>query len=99
MTTQIQHYGAKDDPRPSQRPPILTELWKAMGALYQARYIATGSEGPVGGKHYPEMDRDTFDEIAHLQTKLQTLISRLERETKDGRSTEGDGLRPHDGPA
>lgn len=81
------------------RTPILDDLWAAMGSLYQARYRATGPEGPINGKHYPEMDRDTFDEIAHLQTKLQTLISRLERETKDGRSKEGDGLRPHDGPA
>lgn len=93
--TGVWHYGAKDDPRPQTRPPILTELWQAMGCLYQARYIATGPEGPVDGKHYPEMDRDTFDEIAYLQTKLQSLISRLERETKDGRSKEGDGLQPH----
>lgn len=59
--------------------PIVTELWNAMRALYQARYRATGPQGPVNGKHYPEMDRETFDEIATLQTKLQSLISRLEK--------------------
>lgn len=48
-----------------------------MGGLYDARYKATGPEGP--DKNYPEMDRDTFDEIATLQTKLQSLISRLEK--------------------
>lgn len=81
------------------RPPIIEELWKAMGALYQARYRATGPEGPVDGKYYPEMDRQTFDEIAHLQTKLQSLISRLEKETKDGRSDQGDELQQDAGRA
>lgn len=47
----------------------------AMGALYQARYCVAGSEGLVDGKYYPEMDRDAFDAIATLQTKLQNLIT------------------------
>lgn len=59
------------------RKAILDDLWKAMSGLYAARYKATGPEGP--DKNYPEMDRETFDEIATLQTKLQSLISRLEK--------------------
>lgn len=55
----------------------IEHLNKAMGNLYQARYRATGQQGPEGDKYYPEMDRDTFDEIVTLQTKLQSLISRL----------------------
>lgn len=60
----------------------LEDLWEAMRHLYQARYKVTGPEGPVDGKYYPEMDTQTFAEIAGLQTDLQTLISRLEKENK-----------------
>ena len=54
---------------------MLTDLNSAMGALYSARYKATG---PQGDRHnYPEMDLETFNEIVVLQTGLQKLISRL----------------------
>jgi hypothetical protein len=62
------------------REVIVNQLWDAMRSLYEARYAATGPEGPVDGKHYPEMDRQTFDDIVQLQDKLQKLILRLEKE-------------------
>jgi hypothetical protein len=58
---------------------ILNDLWNAMSSLYDARYRACGPQGPEGGRPYPEMDVETFSEIASLQTNLQTLISRLDK--------------------
>lgn len=58
------------------------DLYDALGHLYQARYKVTGSEGPVDGKYYPDMDRELFDEIATLQSRLSTLISKV-REKKE----------------
>ena len=54
---------------------MIEDLWNAMRNLYQARYKATGTETD----HYADMDRQTFDEIAHIKTILQKTLSRLEK--------------------
>jgi hypothetical protein len=59
---------------------MLDNLWDAMASLYEARYKAADSDGPAGGRAYPQMDYQTFSDIATLQTDLQSLISRLEKE-------------------
>lgn len=66
-----------------KKTPLLDDLWNAMRALYAARYKSEGSKIDPQSN----FDMDTFNEIASLQTKLQTLISRLEREhlENDGR--------------
>lgn len=58
---------------------VINHLQNAMGELYRARYEATGPEGPVDSKYYPEMDRQTFDEIVHLQDAVQRLMLRLQQ--------------------
>lgn len=70
------------------RDKIVSELWDAMRSLYQARYAATGPEGPVDGQYYPEMDRQAFDDIVQLQDKLQNLILRLEKEMKSNEQSD-----------
>lgn len=71
---------------------VLKDLDDAMGALYQARHKVTGPEGPVEGQYYPEMDREAFDQIAHLQTMLQKTISETKGKIRDDRPDENNGL-------
>jgi hypothetical protein len=54
---------------------LCRELCNVMSHLHLARLL---SEEGIGLR-YPDMDRETFDEIVQLQSGLQRLISRLKK--------------------
>lgn len=63
-----------------QKDKVLDELRKSMTSLYTARYMVTGpllNPSDFDKKHYPEMDVELFDDIVHIQTALQRLISKV----------------------
>lgn len=60
--------------------PILDDLWRVMGGLYDARHRISDSASVKSGE--VEFDHDTFNEIVDLQTRLQRVLTRLENEAK-----------------